>query len=283
MVFMLVCIIYYNYYEHNLISFHSNDKLGGGLIRDYFIFLIPFSIAFIIQSFFLNQFGHFNKKWFWIILFVAPAIFTLKMNFNLRHLFIRNIWKDDQQLFWLRCSKWFAGLFMVIIPVYVLWKLKDSPREPFYGTRRLRNAKPYFLMILCMVPLIALAATQADFLRMYPRASVVGSWDLHPQYAYYLLHEFFYSLDFITIEIFFRGFLIISLINISGAHCIVPAACFYCCIHLGKPMGEAISSFAGGLFLGIISYNTKSIRGGLIVHLGIAWLMEIAGFIAHQF
>ena len=46
-------------------------------------------------------------------------------------------------------------------------------------------------------------------------------------------------------------------------------------------MGEAISSFAGGMLLGIISYNTKSIRGGLMVHLGIAWMMEIAGFIAH--
>jgi membrane protease YdiL (CAAX protease family) len=89
-------------------------------------------------------------------------------------------------------------------------------------------------------------------------------------------------MDFITIEFFFRGFLIIGMIKACGKNCIVPAACFYCCIHLGKPMGEAISSFAGGLLLGIISANTKSIRGGLMVHIGIAWMMELAGFIAHQ-
>jgi len=45
-------------------------------------------------------------------------------------------------------------------------------------------------------------------------------------------------------------------------------------------MGEAISSFAGGLLLGIISYHTKSIWGGFIIHLGIAGLMELAGFIS---
>ena len=44
-------------------------------------------------------------------------------------------------------------------------------------------------------------------------------------------------------------------------------------------MGEAISSFFGGLLLGIVSYNTGSILGGLLVHLGIAWMMEIGGFL----
>jgi hypothetical protein len=48
-------------------------------------------------------------------------------------------------------------------------------------------------------------------------------------------------------------------------------------------MGEAISSFFGGLLLGIISYNTKSIQGGFILHVGIAAMMEIAGFSAHLY
>jgi len=154
---------------------------------------------------------------------------------------------------------------------------------PFYGMKRLNDTKPYLLLILFMIPLITLAATQSDFLKMYPRAQIVAGWQLQPRNLYYILHELFYSMDFITIEVFFRGFLIIALIQLCGRQCIVPAACFYCCIHLGKPMGEAISSFAGGLLLGIVSYNTNSIRGGLTVHLGIAWLMEIAGFIAHHY
>ena len=44
-------------------------------------------------------------------------------------------------------------------------------------------------------------------------------------------------------------------------------------------MAEAISSFFGGTLLGIVAYNTGSIWGGLIVHLGIAWMMEIGGWV----
>jgi membrane protease YdiL (CAAX protease family) len=56
-------------------------------------------------------------------------------------------------------------------------------------------------------------------------------------------------------------------------------ALFYFSIHLGKPMMEAVSSFFGGLILGSISYHSKSIWGGLLVHISIALLMELFGFI----
>jgi hypothetical protein len=44
-------------------------------------------------------------------------------------------------------------------------------------------------------------------------------------------------------------------------------------------MGECVSSFFGGLVLGILSYRTGSIAAGVLVHVGIAWLMEaVAAF-----
>jgi len=279
---MLGLIIYFNYWHSLEVNIaNAGSSWFAGFAGYYLIYFIPFATAYFLQPVFFKERSHFNKKWFWIILFAAPAIFSFRVNFDFLQPVIKDIWKNDEQLFWLRCSKWFAGLFAGLIPVYIIWKIKDGNTEPFYGSKRLANARPYFILIACMIPLIALAATQHDFLNMYPRAKIVAGWDLHPKKLYFFVHEIFYSMDFITIEIFFRGFLIISLLNICGKHSIVPAACFYCCIHLGKPMGEAISSFAGGILLGIVSYNTKSIRGGLIVHLGIAWLMEVAGFIAH--
>jgi hypothetical protein len=40
--------------------------------------------------------------------------------------------------------------------------------------------------------------------------------------------------------------------------------------------------FFGGLILGIVVYHTRTIVGGLMVHLGIAWMMELGGYLGHQ-
>ena len=56
-------------------------------------------------------------------------------------------------------------------------------------------------------------------------------------------------------------------------------ASFYMAIHFSKPLGETASSLFGGLILGVISYHSKSIYGGLFVHIGIAWCMELIGFL----
>ena len=59
----------------------------------------------------------------------------------------------------------------------------------------------------------------------------------------------------------------------------MPMVCMYVSIHLWKPAGETISSFFGGLLLGILVYETESIWGGIIAHCGIALLMELFGSI----
>ena len=126
---------------------------------------------------------------------------------------------------------------------------------------------------LCiMVPLISLAATQPDFQAVYPKLKMVAPQgalsDLSSWQA--VLFELSYGSDFLTIELFFRGFLILGFAQWLGKDAILPVAIFYCSIHFGKPLGECISSYFGGLLLGIVVYNTRSIWGGLLVHLGIA-------------
>jgi membrane protease YdiL (CAAX protease family) len=138
-------------------------------------------------------------------------------------------------------------------------------------------------MIALLFPLIIAASTQPDFLQMYPKAKNINELPVNSfkDNGYYLLFELSYGFDFVSIEFFFRGFLILSLIKICGKDAIIPMAAFYCTIHFGKPLGEAISSYFGGLLLGIVSYHTRSVWGGLIVHLGIAWLMELCGWLGN--
>lgn len=278
---MLGVLIYFNYW-HGL----EKRMAAGGKTRltrfagYYLLYFIPFAIAFLLQLFFYKDCSYFKNGWFWAILFLAPAIFSFRVNFNFhRNLVIETFTGADQD-FYLHSINWIIRVFVVLIPVFIIWFIKDRGSQPFYGTKALDNVRPYFIMLLVMVPLIALASTQKDFLLVYPKAKLLyeipmKSWQDKWRY---LLFELSYGFDFVSIEFFFRGFLILSLVRICGQHCVIPVACFYCAIHFGKPMGEAISSFFGGILLGIVSFNTGSIWGGLLVHLGIAWMMEIGGF-----
>ena len=140
---------------------------------------------------------------------------------------------------------------------------------------------PYLLLLLFLLPLVALASTRPDFLHTYPKVkniAFIGNYT-HPIWPWRLLYELSYGLDFVSIELFFRGFLVIGLARWAGSKAILPMATFYCTIHFGKPLGECISSFAGGLALGVIAWRTRSILGGLVAHLGLAWMMELGGWL----
>jgi membrane protease YdiL (CAAX protease family) len=114
------------------------------------------------------------------------------------------------------------------------------------------------------------------------RIDFINQYVTHPL-PWKLLYELSYGIDFVTIEFFFRGFLILAFTRFAGKDAILPVAAFYCSIHFGKPLFECITSYAGGIILGAVVYNTRSIWGGLIVHLGIAWLMELAGYVGHLY
>lgn len=283
-ILMVGALIYLNYWHSLELRFTSfgNAELHR-FLGYYFLYSIPFATAFFLQYLFYKNCSFFKNRWFWIILFLAPAFFSFRVNFNYQESIVAQIWEGDLQLFWLRSLNWVIRVFVVLIPVVFIWLIKDKNNQPFYGTKKLKNIKPYLIMILIMVPLIALTSTQKDFLQMYPKAKFLTQLELPSKYVYYLIYEICYGFDFVSIEFLFRGFLILSLLKICGPQCIIPVACFYCTIHFGKPLGEAISSFWGGLLLGIISYNTRSVWGGLIIHLGIAWLMELGGWVGYLF
>ena len=277
---MVATLIYLNYWHFLEIKLTNlADSAWGHFSGYYLLYFIPFATAFFLQLIFFKHCTYYKKPWFWIILILAPAFFAYRVNFDAQEAIIKKIWDGDEQEFWIQSLNWVVRVFVVLIPVYIIWYLKDRRSQPFYGTRKPGNLKPYILMLLIMIPLIALASTQDDFLAMYPKAKFLTQLDLPSKKWHYLIYELCYGFDFISIEFFFRGFLILSLMKICDKHCIIPVACFYCTIHFGKPMGEAISSFWGGMLLGIVSFNTGSVWGGLMVHLGIAWLMEIGGWI----
>ena len=189
-----------------------------------------------------------------------------------------------QNTYWNQVIYWPFKLIVIISVLYIIWKLTKE-KQPFYGTSiKDFSFKPYLFMLVLMLPLIAAASTQHDFLSMYPKLKSISFLkNQHNSGWYKLLYELSYGSDFVSIELFFRGFLILAFVKWFGKDAILPMACFYCTIHFGKPLGECISSFFGGLILGIVIYHTRTIFGGLIVHLGIAWMMELGGYLGNHF
>ncbi|MEO6916147.1 MAG: CPBP family intramembrane glutamic endopeptidase, partial [Chitinophagaceae bacterium] len=164
----------------------------------------------------------------------------------------------------------------------ITWRVGKYPAPVFGFTSKGLKWEPYLLMLLIMIPLIAWASTQADFLRTYPKMKVLSFLGEDRKAWQNLLYEFTYGMDFITIEWFFRGFLVLAFVRYAGQEAILPMAVFYCSIHFGKPLMECVSSLFGGMLLGVVVYRTGSIAGGLVVHLGIAWMMEAGGYIGRM-
>jgi len=278
-VFVIAFLIFLNYtyaLHASIRSFNAERQM----VSWYFIFLGVLCLPYVLHTVFEK------KKWFYnwrfvALLLLAPAIFAWKMVYTFDWQLTADVY---QNAYWNAVLYWPFKLVVVTFVLLLIWWWLDRKSQPFYGlSSRYFNAKPYWLMLLIMVPLIAAASTQPDFLAMYPKLKNISYINLSATWYQPLLFELAYGSDFFTIELFFRGFLVLAFAKWVGKEAILPMALFYCTIHFGKPMGECISSFFGGILLGIVTLHTKSIWGGLLVHVGIAWLMELGGYLGNYF
>jgi hypothetical protein len=224
---------------------------------------------------------HQVKPAFFFCLLIAPFLFAVKVSMDTTIPTSTNSLWDK---YWNDVLYWPPRLIFLLVSLVLIRWFFLQEEHSFFGARfKKMNWKPYWIMLLIMVPLLAIASTQPDFLVTYPKMKEILPLPpgAHPAWWYKLLFEFSYGTDFCSIEIFFRGFLVIGFMRWVGKDAILPMACFYCTIHFGKPLGECVSSWFGGMLLGIVSYHTRSIYGGLMVHLGIAWLMEVGGYLGN--
>src|SRR5215204_3536461 len=269
--------IFVNYY-FDLNGWINSVNDGQEFLSWYILFQIAFSFAYLLPALW-GQNKVFQHREFRLLLLIAPVLFAWKMSFDF-NVPITEDWVENA--YWNRVLYWVFKLLVMILCLLVVWGIFDR-QQPFYGLRAKGfSLKPYGLMLLSMVPLIAAASTQMDFLSMYPKFHNVTFLSGGRSSGWYkVLYELSYGIDFVGIELFFRGFLVLAFLKWAGKDAILPMAIFYCTIHFVKPMGECISSFFGGLILGVVTYHTRTIFGGLMVHLGIAWLMELGGYLGH--
>jgi hypothetical protein len=271
-VLFTTALVFCNYY------FHLNRRINH--LEIYWQYLYWFLLFCFVLGFgyCVQPDGHIKKRFGWrklsLLIVIAAAIFSWKMAYRFRLNFSPDPVFNE---YWNAVVYWPLKVLAITVSLAIVHRLFDKEQD-FYGVRlRSLTIRPYLIMLLIMVPLIALASTQKDFLQMYPRMQKIALLQQPETGWYQLLYQLSYGVDFFAIELFFRGFLVLAFARVAGKGAILPMAIFYCTIHFGKPLGECISSFFGGIILGVVSYHTRTILGGFMVHVGIAWLMELAG------
>lgn len=269
-------LVFFNY-EFGLDEAIRKNNFSIKLLCWSAVFAVSFIVPYILTSFFRSGLPFRNSRFSGLLL-IAVFLFSLKISAGFHFQFSAD---PGWNTYWNHIIYWPLLLLILAAMLIIVWRIFHRD-QPFYGLKlKGINWKPYWLMLLIMIPLIVLAATQPDFQAVYPKMRSIEGLinDTRLRGWHQLLFELSYGTDFITIEFFFRGFLVLAFVKWAGKDAILPMACFYCSIHFGKPLGECISSYFGGLLLGIVVYNTRSVFGGLMVHLGIAWMMEAAGWV----
>jgi len=282
-VILLSALVYVEY-GLNLTEkyFDPYDNKFTGFFRYFILYLIAFLPSFLIGL--KSSTFKVDKKRLAqgiVMLLFGLCLYSFRSFYDEWRPWLRAFLSESSNYkFYYNTSVQLIQAVLLGLPIFVFWSF--SNKSVMLSKQGLKSTylKPYFYLLLGMVPLVGFASLNADFLETYPiyqrflgKEFVLGFTEVW-QIA---LFELCYGLDFFSTEFFFRGIMIIGLGRIFGPSVILPVACFYVTIHFGKPLGETISSFFGGIVLGVLAYRTESIWGGVIVHLGIAWLMELGG------
>ena len=164
-----------------------------------------------------------------------------------------------------------AVFYTVPTVLYVKLALRRSIRDIGFTLRGARRHLPiYGLMAAVVFPLVFLVSGTPHFLATYPMAREAANHDI--QLALWLAA---YALQFVALEFFFRGFLVLGPQRVLGAWTIPIMVVSYMTLHFQKPYLETTAAVFAGVALGMVAMKTRSILAGIVLHITVAWTMEI--------
>jgi hypothetical protein len=279
---MLAFFIGLNY--HFRYSDDVLEPMAG--FQKFFYYLVfysfPYYLSIISYAFFNRKREIFFKNEFWIKSSLAICLLSLDSSLSFVYPLISKLSHHLVELWIMKVSINLLSVFTILIPILLFYKWYEPNARHVYGLNAKRfDVRPYFTMLLIMLPVIIGASFNEIFGRQYPmyKVSLAHVYLGVPEWVTVAIYEFAYGFDFVTVEYFFRGFLVIGMMSVLGRGAVLSMAVIYCVLHFGKPAGEAVSSIFGGYILGVVAFETRSVWGGIIVHIGLAWIMELVAFL----
>jgi hypothetical protein len=172
-----------------------------------------------------------------------------------------------------------------VLPALVLLRLTaDRDVKGLYGLcNGHHHVKAYMCLYMVILPILATVSFTPDFQSYYPMYQpwLYESVFARPVWLNTVIYETVYISDFLMVEMIFRGALVIGMASILGRTAVLPMIVAYVALHFGKPVMETMSALFGGYFLGALAYQTRHIWGGVIIHMGIALIIELLRFFQH--
>jgi hypothetical protein len=172
----------------------------------------------------------------------------------------------------------FSSLIVYFVIPYLLVRFVFHERLRDHGFRIKgihRYIWIYLVMLLVVLPLVIVASLSSDFTSKYPLYPKAGN-----SLAELLIWESVYGLYFVALEFFFRGFMLFTMARYLGAYAIFVMVIPYAMVHFGKPFAETIGSIVAGTALGTLALRTRSIFGGVFIHIVVALSMDMLAILA---
>jgi membrane protease YdiL (CAAX protease family) len=210
-----------------------------------------------------------------IVLLTIAASLTLQEYLG-GHDTYERLFPRDGGIYWeLYGFAWWSGwrlLGYVIIPMIVLACLPGERIRDYHVSPRGfgRHFWIYAVLFAAVLPAVLAASTTQAFRHTYPFYRMANR-----SYLDLVIWELLYGLQFLSLEFFFRGFILHGLRRALGANAIFVMLVPYCMIHYGKPLPETLGALGAGLILGTLAMRTRSIWGGVLIHVGVASTMDV--------
>lgn len=234
----------------------------------YRVFVTLFTVS---VSLLLLNYARNSSNLVTVLAWVAPYIDMRPMDLISA---VRN-WSYAGLLGYCWWGFWHVVAYVVIPVLVVRFAFRERIRGFGLGIGELRQHWIWYLVLVTpILVFVVFASFRSDFVVHYPFYKGAGrSWmDL-------VLWETIYVSQFICLEFFFRGFFVFSLRPILGVNAVAVMCVPYLMIHFTKPWLEATGAILFGLFLGVLALRSRSIWGGVAVHVMVAVSMDMAALI----
>jgi len=287
-ILFLTGVLIFNYeykFEDNYINKFYTKPISYLVFTIYYI--APYYIIVIPVLFIKKQQNKLLQSEFWIKSLIFFGTFGVMVAFwEFRSIFDFSKMNSSDRVFVHNLVFNLKRIIPFLIIFFAVKSIYDKNDKHLFGLRyKGMNYRPFFLMLILMIPLITIASYQPDFQQTYPQYKFwyyKGAFGMTQKQTIGVF-ELAYGLDFVSIELMYRGALVVGMARVLGRESVLPMAAAYVILHFGKPAAEAVSSFFGGFILGVHALAKKNIFGGIIIHVGIAYFMEIAAILQHYY